>query len=141
MKSGRFALFVSTALALLAVACEQPDSTEEFIKAGDAERGLYSFVVALDDSLCTYDFSFYTRIDRPEAKSSLRPMELSIVWNSPSGQTASETVYMNPAVVCEKYRSGVSPKETGTWRINVRIVNEPKGLRGLGLICERNGTR
>lgn len=134
----RSAHFLLAAFVLLAVSCARPASYERFIKAGEAVRDLYSFEIPLEDTLSTYDISFYTRVDGGPSRGCLH---LDVVWVSPSGRRASETVYMNPELQCEKYRSGVSPKEAGEWRLEVRVQDAPEGFRGLGIICMDNGTR
>jgi len=136
----RTALALAALSMLLAGGCSRPDITEQFIKAKDALDGRYSFDLVLD-SLEVYDISFFTRIDSPIRTYDAAPMRLDVVWISPSRESAGETVYMDSAMQCEKYRSGISPGETGKWRIEVNVPEQPDGFRGLGIICENNGTR
>ena len=44
---------------LLAIACQEPLSTEQFIPGG----GPYVFTVDMSDSTAAYDFDLYTRLD------------------------------------------------------------------------------
>jgi len=141
MNKCRALLFLAVAVLLLASGCSRPETTEQFIKEGEADGGVYSFELALEDSVGTYDFSFFTRIDSPLNKPQTSSLRLNVVWRSPSGESAGETVYMDGSKMCEKYRSGVSPKECGKWTMEVRIPDKPKGFRGLGIICTHNGTR
>ena len=122
--------------------CSAPDSVETFLRTSETTDGKFVFELDLSDSTATYDIWFYTRVDSP-ARANLR---LRPEWTSPSGQTFSETVYMNPGGkggAKELYRSGVRVKEPGIWTLNVGVGDFPKRFRGLGLICRRNhnGTR
>lgn len=124
-------------LCLVPAACVRPDSVEIFVPAAKAADGVYIFDFEMADSLATYDISFFTRNDG----NVLDSLPLKVMWLSPSGESLSETVYMDPLKVTEKYRSGVRPDECGSWRLCVRPVVEGKGFRGLGIICKENGTR
>lgn len=135
---------VLTAIALIFSlgCCNRPDSQEIFIKAADAAPGnVYSFEIQLPDSLAKYDLSFYSRTDVPSSSKESPALELNVCWKSPSGKSETETVYMNKTNGVEMYRRGVSPLETGLWTLDVEVKNPPKGFRGLGLVCEENGTR
>ena len=117
--------------------CVKPDSVEIFIPSAKADGGVYVFDLALADSLSTYDISFYTRVDGAPLDS----LPLRVMWLSPSGNSFSETVYMDTSKETEVYRSGISLYEYGDWRICVRPGVENRGFRGLGIICKQNGTR
>lgn len=141
----RRASLLAVVLPLL-FSCAPPSSTEEFIKVSEARNGIYSFKLDLSDSLSVYDLSFYTRVDRNslEMKGENPRIRLVATWISPSGKTFTETVYMpagDAEGIIRKYRTGVQPKEFGEWTLNVKAFSQEKGFRGLGLICDRNGTR
>lgn len=132
-------IFVAAvAMLLLVAACTRPDSFEKFVRVDQAPAGLFSFPVDLSDSLSTYDISFYTA-DYPGRDTT--GLELQVVWVGPSGQSASETVYMDVGKGRELYRSGVSMAEPGEWRLDLRVRDVPEGFRGIGIICKRNGPR
>lgn len=146
MTPGRRRIRLLAVVLPLLFACAPPSSTEEFIKVRDARNGIYSFKVDMSDSLAVYDLSFYTRVDRNSLTSSGEAPRIRLVatWISPSGETFSETVYLpsgDAEGMVRKYRSGVQPKEPGVWTLNVKAYSQEKGFRGLGLICDRNGTR
>lgn len=138
MKAGRLIpCIVALALCLAPVSCVRPGSVEIFIPAAKAQNGVYVFDFEMADTLSTYDFYFYTRVDGPRLDS----LPLKVMWLAPSGESLSETVYMDPDAVMELYRSAVMPAEAGDWRMCVRPEGVGKGFRGLGLICKDNGTR
>lgn len=136
---GRALTKVIIALAFLwtPAGCVRPVSTEIFIPSSKAEDGVYVFDIEMSDSLSTYDISFYTRVDGPQLDS----LPLKVLWLSPSGESFSETVYMDPSENTELYRSGIRLYEYGDWRICVRPDTDSRGFRGLGIICRQNGTR
>ena len=118
------------ALILLALSCSEPLSSETFVKKTD---GTYTFEVDMSRSGCTYDISFYTRLDSRHKVSGF-PMDVR--WKSPSGEVYDERVYFD----CSEhsrvlYRTGLIPQEEGVWTVGVRA--DAEGMRGLGLICER----
>lgn len=125
------------AIGLAAASCVRPDSEEYFIPASKAQDGVYVFDFEMADSLARYDVFFYTRVDGAPLDS----LPLNVMWLSPSGESFSEKVYMDPSLEMEAYRTGVAPYETGAWRICVRPLGVTDGFRGLGLICKNNGTR
>ena len=140
---------VTVLCALIAAlsACSEPASFEEFVRADMAENGVYEFVLDLSDSLSTYDISLFTKVDAPvmgriRASSS---MGLEIAWKEGGAITPalSETVYLpyGGKAGASLYRSGVKPSSPGSWTVSVRPVDPPSGLRGIGIICKRNGTR
>lgn len=137
----RAALVMTAAFALLALGCEKPDTFEQFVKSKDSVKGVYSFDMNLDDTVGTYDISFFTRIDALAGAAEPGCLRLDVSWRSPSGKSAGETVYMDVSELLEEYRSGVTPRECGKWRIDVHVPNPPDGFRGLGIILEHNGTR
>ena len=138
MKAGALIpCLVALALCLAPSGCVKPASSEKFIPAAKAQAGIYVFDFEMADTLSTYDFYFYTRVDGPQLDS----LPLKVMWVAPSGESFTETVYMDPTAVMEPYRSGVRPAEAGDWRICVRPVGVSGGFRGLGLVCKDNGTR
>ncbi len=125
-------------LALLMVsACSEPQAREYFLRSNSA--GEYSFSVELTDSLHSYDFSFYTAIDKPLFRNdTLVSFPMQVVWRSPSGRYFSETVYYPADSSRVLYRSGMMPSEFGEWSIGVTLPQQPPRLRGLGIIVSRN---
>ena len=129
-------------LSLLACACSRPCSYEQFVKA--AEGPVYGFELEMADSL-GYDIDFYTRVDiSPLKLRELADVGMNIVWISPSGQSYAETVYLP---LCGQkgerlpYRKGLAVSESGTWRLEVEVEDQPGGFCGLGIILQENGTR
>ncbi|MCR5560521.1 MAG: hypothetical protein K6F58_01735, partial [Bacteroidales bacterium] len=52
----------------------------------------------------------------------------------------TETVYLpygTRAGSSQLYRSGIKPEPAGEWRIAVKPIDAPEGLRGIGIICKR----
>ena len=115
--------------------CAQPSSFEQFIRSD--KSGEYSFTLNLADTLSAYDLSFFTAIDRPMLRDTLTSFPLKVVWRSPSGRYLSETVYYPADSLRVRYRSGIIPSEEGEWTLTVSLDPEPRGLRGLGIICSR----
>lgn len=142
----RRAILILSAAAFALVSCVRPGAYEEFLTVGESVAGRYNFELDMSDSLDTYDVSFYTRVDRGRT-STVReypPLKLDIWWKSPSGKVFDETVYMSSGDyrgVRELYRSGIVPSERGVWTLCIQPENPPKGLRGMGVICERYGAR
>ena len=133
----RNALPVLLAMLFLA-SCREPQSREYFQRSSGT--GEFSFEFEMADTLCAYDISFYSAIDRPLfRKDTLVSFPLQIVWRSPSGRYFSETVYYPADSNRVRYRSGVIPSESGTWAIGVTIPDEPRRMRGLGIIVEKVG--
>lgn len=121
------------AVVLAAAACARPGSYEQFVRSDGS--GEYSFSLDFADTLQACDISFYTAIDRPLLKDTLVSFPLKVVWRAPSGRYFSETVYYPADSVRVRYRSGLVPSEAGEWTLSVSIEKEPRGLRGLGVIC------
>lgn len=128
---------VLPALLLAGSACVRPDTMEMFVSSSKAEDGVYIFDFELPDTLATYDFSFFVRVDGPQLDS----LPLKVMWLDPAGESFTETVYMDPGKEVELYRKDVVPVRAGDWRICVRPSVTSEGFRGLGLICKENGTR
>ena len=127
---------VLVCILLIAAACSQPRSREQFIRSDGT--GEDSFPVVFADTLQAYDISFYTAIDRPVFQpDTLVCFPLQVVWRSPSGRYFSETVYYPADSLRVRYRSGLVPSEAGDWTVSVTVSPEPPGLRGLGLICTK----
>lgn len=129
------------AVMLSALACSAPTDTEIFIRRDQSSAGVYVFDFPMTDSLACYDISFFSRAESETLKS----VELTVLWLSPSGESDNETVYMREITrrgTEEVYREGVRPAEPGNWRISVRPDVNEKDIAGLGLICKKkDGTR
>lgn len=143
--------------AALFTACDEPESYEQFVKAPEG-KGIAAdnlaffaeFEFPMKDASKSYDLSFYTRVDLPAAVTLqlLDPMRLDVEWFSPAcadSAAFAETVYLDGGMergVVKTYRTAVSPRPVGNWKIKVCIPETPRGFRGLGMICKRNdGTR
>ena len=111
--------------------CKRPVSTEQFVF--DDGSGQFDFTVDMSDSLCTYDLSFYTRL---ESRLSPPGFPIRVYMTSPSGAVYSETLFYDASVsLVVPYRAGLEPVEYGLWQLSVRARAE--GLKGMGLICGR----
>ena len=138
MDGGARYRFVVTAACLLALcSCVRPTSIEQFVRTDQAEGGVYRFELDFSDSLATYDISFYSAGSADPGWS----CPVKVIWSGPSDQRYTETVYPDWSRRVEKYRSGICMKETGIWTLYLRIDDVPEDFRGIGIICELNGTR
>ena len=152
-------LMMLAAFAVTGVSCSRPVSYEKFVSVEDREaNGLYRYTIDLSDSLCSYDVSFYSRIDVNVLKETLpRDFSMMVTWTAPSGQRFRETVYFGISEgstgsdsysrqYVKPYRKSLVPIEFGTWEIEVLVNSgaDVPGFRGLGIICKKNlpdGTR
>lgn len=127
-------------LSVCMVACRQPSSEEFFLRPDQvALDGSYRFRLDMSDSTAVYDLSFFTRVDGDFTGS----FPVTVQVKSPSGKKFEDNVYWDVSVQKVLYRKDIRPDEPGEWEISV-YVNNLKGLRGIGVICEkvnRNGTR
>ena len=127
-----FIAFFAGLLLVGAACCTRPDSTEQFVF--DDGGGQFDFTVDMSDSLCTYDLSFYTRL---ESRLSPPGFPIRVYLTSPSGTVYSESLFYDAsASLVVPYRTGLEPVEYGRWQLSVRARAE--GLKGMGLICKRN---
>ena len=133
-------LIVLACALLCLCSCKRPTSGEAFLAA---PRNSYDFTLEVVDSLSSYDFSFYTRVDGDEHISA--PLRFDIAWVAPTDTVYRETAYMyagDGSGKLQRYRSYVRFPLTGEWTLKVSVSPELKGFRGLGLVWkERNGTR
>ena len=131
-------------LAILMFAGCRPQSEEYFILQKNAPGGVYRYTVHLNSDE-TYDFSFYTRIENPsgEKVSPSGQIPIYVVWVPPTAEVEGleEMVYMDPSCTSCLYRTGVSPKVSGDWTLEVFPAYVPEGFEGFGLVCKYNGTR
>ena len=97
----------------------------------------------MTDSLRVYDFSLYTRLDGSfTALQELQQLPLRMVWTSPSGEMASEAVYLPlqgrrsffSRQILVPYRADMRPVETGVWNLVITPLDPPEELRGMGLV-------
>lgn len=142
MRGGILHTFFVAAACLLLVCCTRPAYYEEFVRADEAESGIYSFTLDLSDSLSTYDLSFYlspvpmtSKLDSTRAG---RCMPVYIVWTGPDEGRFEEMVYMDPNKEVQPYREAVSMTAPGEWNLELRPMEVPTGFRGIGVICHRN---
>ena len=121
-------------LALLlwgAAACSRPSSVEQYVF--DDGTGAFNFEVDLSDSLCTYDLSFYTRLESRPAPAGF---PIRVYLTSPSGTAFSESLFYDASAgLVVPYRADLQPVEFGVWQLSVRAQAE--GLKGMGLIVTR----
>lgn len=140
---------ISSLLILLfaVLSCGKPDYYREFMGVEETRYGVFSFDIPLERAV--YDFSFFSRMEKPFGKSSEGvSFPMDVFWKSPSGQYFEERVWFvagwdeKPVV---EYRKGVLPLEEGNWTISVILPSEVETLAGLGLVCNKtgisNGTR
>lgn len=127
------------AAAVCAVACVQPRSQESFCKEAP-----YKYEVAVADTAAAYDMSFYAVIGEAApgvmTLESYAPMAIEVTWTAPSGQSCSETVYMEVdgcGTLVQKYRTGVKMPEPGSWSFEAKLDGTPKHFQGLGFIFEK----
>ena len=138
LSGGTVAIILALALfCFTTVSCTRPAVVETFVRANEAEGGVYSFDLALDDSLSVYDLSFYTA---PLEE----PLRLDVSWGTVPA--VDETVWFPSGKSRALYRSGVRPSGEESRRpvkLSVRVPVAPRDFRGLGIICKRirNGTR
>ncbi len=138
-------VFILTLSALLAIACREPLSTEQFMLGG----GPYVFSVDMTDSTATYDFDLFTRLDGDhDALATLKGTLLRAEWRSPSDSVFVEKVYLPldgtrrsyySRQVYVPYRAGMAPLQPGLWTLTFRQEDrlEMVPLRGLGLVVRR----
>ena len=105
---------------------------------------MYDFEIDFSDSTAVYDIYFYTRTDCARASSVPVPLRLDIWWVAPSQSVYDESVFMKTGDyrgLKQLYRKGVVPSENGVWKLCVKPDNVPPHFRGLGVVCDKNGTR
>ena len=139
---GRFAsvLCVAVLASVLVQACSEPRSYEQFCREEPFE---YSLNISAERS---YNVSFYTAAGSRRAavrRDRVLPpaVELEVEWTSPSNEIYYEQVWLplsddGSNAVVRAYRSGLVPPESGKWIL--RVKPHTPGLRGLGIVCERN---
>ena len=138
LSGGTAAILLAFALfCLTTVSCSRPAVVETFVRADEAAGGIYSFDLALDDSLSVYDIFFYTA---PVEE----PLRLDVSWGTVPA--VDESVFFPAGKSRAIYRSGVKPSGEESKRpvkLSVRVPGAPADFRGLGLICKRirYGTR
>lgn len=128
--------FHTVIVALMLASCHVPPSEELFVRADQAVDGVYSFPLNMVDGTVTYAVWFYTVMGDIDIDN----LPLEVRWISPKGYEYGETVSMpvgNPKGDRQLYRSKLIPKEYGEWTLNVRVLRELPGFRGIGVICER----
>ena len=127
--SFRHILIALQSVILLLTSCENPHLREQYVLKGEE----YVFEVDMSDSLATYDVSIYTRVD-----SDTRGFPVEAIWTSPSGHKYSERIYFNLLLGQKQpYRSALVPVEWGCWTLELSVP-EVKGMRGMGIITQRN---
>ena len=111
-------LFRILILAVLAVACHQPDTVEQFIRG----EGPYTFSVDMTDSTATYAFDVFTRVDARECPAEIR---LEMAWKAPWDSVYTETVYLPMT------------GPWGQWELVITVPEQPEGFRGMGLVTKK----
>lgn len=139
------------AIFLSLASCSEPPAYEKFLGIPTYEReNAFKYNLDMSDSLSTYEISFFTGLDCAEDDFAImRDIQLDITMFSPSGKVYAETVYILKNNYYDsdnlsksyniKYRTGLIPKESGKWTMIVKLpyIDSYKGLRGLGLILEK----
>lgn len=140
-----------TVVGLLSFSCSRPASEETFIKSDSLDvPGSYPFSVDMSDSLCSYDFTFYSRIDcSKKLFGQMGDIPVTVTFISPSGKSYGERVYLWRSHFVSsgpmswtyerKYRKDVRPAEPGVWQVILEVQPESvvTGFRGMGLRTER----
>ena len=131
---------------LMAASCSRADCVEQFCRADGS--GVYSFDVALPDTLASYDFSVFTRDDSVRSRfvDGVTQMRTVVSWIAPEGPVMlRDTVYIPSGTsrgTLSPYRAGVSGKIGREFTLEFRASEEPKRFRGIGLVFKKqNGTR
>lgn len=133
-----FTFFFLTAVT----GCREPMSVERFVGG----EGPYTFFVEMEDTLATYDFDFYTRVDAPrDSLAGRTELPITVTWTSPTFHVFREEVLLPldgegtyfSRQVRAPYRAGVRPEEWGQWTLTVAVKEPLEGLRGMGLVVER----
>lgn len=145
------AFIVFIGVALLS-SCSRPGQTEAFVKARHVdERGMYTMMVPMHDSLVTYDFSIFTRIDcrRKVFEQLESPIGIGAVWVSPDSTEYREFFYLDKGSYnnwtsfsrdyCLPYRTGVVPSQYGDWTVSFLVLGDAaKYINGMGIISKMN---
>ena len=77
-------MMMLAAVGAAGVSCSRPVSYEKFVSVEDREaNGLYSYTIDLSDSLCTYDVSFYSRIDATTARRCISVCSMTVRGPTP----------------------------------------------------------
>ncbi len=135
--------------------CSAPSSYEKFLDILTYKKtGSFKYKLDMFDSLSVYDISFYTGIDCTEKEfAQMSDIQMDISLISPAGTVYKETVYLLRETYTKsdlfsktykiKYRADLIPKEFGQWIMVVKLpeIESYKGLRGLGIILDRNGKK
>lgn len=142
----------------LLFSCTEPASSGQFVKtvARDA-YGRYVFDIDMSDSLSVYNLDMvasFSCVDR--AFSSFKSLPLTLLWESPAGQTYEGNMSLTRALMCDSsyyeksFEAPVGerlvPSQYGEWKLYVKTPEDSLkryGLTGIGLIVrkENNGTR
>lgn len=137
----RGSLVSLVSVLVAAVACGGPPGEwSGFVRAGDAQDGVYVFDIPFSDSLAVYDLWIYSRT----GGDALEGVRMNVRLTSPDGDSFAETVYMSRISADgdkELYRSGLRVSRPGVWRLSARPVDVGGEFCGMGVICTKDGTR
>lgn len=150
----RFHILAAAVLlvASLSASCSRPDQIETFVRARHRDaNGMYTMKVDMSDSLATYDFTLFTRIDcRPKKFLGLEDsFGVGAVWTSPDSTEYREFFYIpkekfsDPTAFSKAYklpyRTGVVPNKPGIWTVSFLVLSDAaEYMNGMGLICNIN---
>lgn len=139
-------------VAALLCSCTRPDQTETYVGVRHRNAdGMYSMTVDMSDSLASYDFTIFTRLDL--RKSRFETLEDSIgvgaEWMAPDSTRYREFFYIpkdsfSSSTSFSKdyflpYRRGVVPNLPGVWTVSFLVMGEAaEYMNGMGLICKTN---
>ena len=133
-----------TSVILLAVACSNPKSVEQFAPAGDAAE--YSFTLDLRDTSVAYALSFYGRIDAGrDVLDTLTALPMTVCFTAPDstryGETVSIPIHRDDPLSASfsvPYRRGMKPVLPGQWQLTLTADHAPEGLHGVGIILSHD---
>lgn len=142
---------VASALLVAAMlsSCSRPVQVETYVGARHRNAdGMYSMTVDMSDTLASYDFTIFTRLDL--RKSQFEQLDGSIgvgaEWVAPDSTRYREFFYIpkdsySSSTSFSKdyflpYRRGVVPNLPGVWTVNFLVMGDAaKYMNGMGLIC------
>ena len=142
---------VLAVLAAALTACARPVSDEAFVQTSQRQNGFYEFSMDLGDTAQTYTLSLLLDFGAGNHEfASFRNLPVFAGWRSPSDRTYQEEVWIGrddlssasyfDKVFMVPYRTGVSVKEAGIWRLSLAVPEDSVArysLKGIGLRLTR----
>ena len=137
-------------MATLLCSCPRPEQTESYVGVRHRNAdGMYSMTVDMSDTLASYDFTIFTRLDL--RKSKFEQLEDSIgvgaEWVAPDSTRYREFFYIpkdsyTASTSFSKdyflpYRRGIVPNVPGVWTVSFLVMGDAaQYMNGMGLICK-----